>query len=158
MEVAARTAHSAPAFLSWSWPTCLRTIKPITGTVIASVVGGTASEIGGRKFSNGAVTGAFGYLFNYCAHNGCTPTDFGDVRGRDRFGRGDYGVSRDGGARIHEGADFITTPGQDIQAPIDDVVTRVVYPYQDTRQLSSLEITLPSDRRICQDSLSNGCS
>ncbi|MRR08306.1 MAG: hypothetical protein EG828_15560 [Deltaproteobacteria bacterium] len=32
--------------------------------MITSVVGGTASVLGGGKFANGAVTGAFGYLFN----------------------------------------------------------------------------------------------
>ncbi len=35
------------------------------------VLGGTAAELGGGKFANGATTAAFGYLFNYCAHNGC---------------------------------------------------------------------------------------
>jgi RHS repeat-associated protein len=34
-------------------------------TVLAS---GTASVIGGGKFANGAMTGAFGYLFNYLQH------------------------------------------------------------------------------------------
>ena len=33
-------------------------------TTIAGVVGGTASEIGGGKFSNGAVSGAFVHMFN----------------------------------------------------------------------------------------------
>jgi RHS repeat-associated protein len=33
------------------------------------VVGGTGSVIGGGKFANGAVTGAFGYLFNCGAHD-----------------------------------------------------------------------------------------
>jgi RHS repeat-associated protein len=37
------------------------------GTVIASVVGGTASVLGGGKFENGAQTGAFGYLMNQVA-------------------------------------------------------------------------------------------
>jgi hypothetical protein len=34
----------------------------------AAVVGGTASAIGGGKFANGAVSGAFTYLFNHAAH------------------------------------------------------------------------------------------
>lgn len=34
--------------------------------VAAVVVGGTVSEISGGKFENGAVTAAFGYLFNHC--------------------------------------------------------------------------------------------
>jgi hypothetical protein len=33
-------------------------------TAIASIVGGTASKIGGGKFSNGAVSGAFVHMFN----------------------------------------------------------------------------------------------
>ena len=33
-------------------------------TTIAGVVGGTASEIGGGKFANGAVSGAFVHMFN----------------------------------------------------------------------------------------------
>jgi hypothetical protein len=37
-----------------------------------SVVGGTASVIGGGKFANGAATAAFGYLYNQCVIVGCT--------------------------------------------------------------------------------------
>lgn len=37
---------------------------PAAGTVATAVVGGTASRISGGKFANGAVTAAFGYLFN----------------------------------------------------------------------------------------------
>jgi len=33
-------------------------------TSIASIVGGTASKLGGGKFSNGAVSGAFVHMFN----------------------------------------------------------------------------------------------
>ena len=33
-----------------------------------SVVGGTASVLGGGKFGNGAVTAAFGYLYNHLMH------------------------------------------------------------------------------------------
>ena len=36
--------------------------------VTAAVVGGTASELGGGKFANGAVTGAYTMLFNHMAH------------------------------------------------------------------------------------------
>jgi hypothetical protein len=39
------------------------------GNVVgAAVIGGTASELGGGKFSNGAVTGAFSYAFNEALH------------------------------------------------------------------------------------------
>ena len=34
----------------------------------AAVVGGTASALGGGKFANGAVTGAYTMLFNHIAH------------------------------------------------------------------------------------------
>ena len=36
--------------------------------VAAAVVGGTASSLGGGKFANGAVSGAFTYLFNWASH------------------------------------------------------------------------------------------
>jgi len=37
-------------------------------TVAAAAVGGTASVLGGGKFANGAVSGAFTYLFNSAQH------------------------------------------------------------------------------------------
>lgn len=40
----------------------------MNGALVSSVVGGTASVLGGGKFSNGALTGAFSYLCNRCAH------------------------------------------------------------------------------------------
>ncbi len=40
----------------------------IGGTVASATVGGLASVAGGGKFANGAVTGAFDYLFNYLRH------------------------------------------------------------------------------------------
>jgi RHS repeat-associated protein len=39
------------------------------GTVVHAVVGGTASVIAGGDFGNGAMTGAFGYMFNHGAHS-----------------------------------------------------------------------------------------
>jgi hypothetical protein len=42
--------------------------RPIAGTLISAVIGGTASVLGGGKFANGAQTAAFGYLFNSLAH------------------------------------------------------------------------------------------
>jgi hypothetical protein len=41
--------------------------------VATSVIGGLAAVAGGGKFANGAVTAAFGYLFNSQAH--CEPGD-----------------------------------------------------------------------------------
>jgi hypothetical protein len=40
----------------------------VSGTIVSAVTGGTVSVLGGGKFANGAQTGAFSYLFNYCAH------------------------------------------------------------------------------------------
>ena len=40
------------------------------GFVMRVVLGGTAAELGGGRFANGATTAAFGYLFN-CVQHGC---------------------------------------------------------------------------------------
>ncbi|CCD91446.1 hypothetical protein BRAO375_1530021 [Bradyrhizobium sp. ORS 375] len=39
----------------------------IGGAIVSAVAGGVASVAGGGKFANGAITGAFGYLFNEAA-------------------------------------------------------------------------------------------
>jgi hypothetical protein len=39
-------------------------LHPIPGAFVSAIIGGTASELGGGKFANGAMTGAFSYLFN----------------------------------------------------------------------------------------------
>ena len=49
--------------------------QTIEGSALSGVVGGLASVAGGGKFENGAVTGAFGYLFNQAAHSGTDPND-----------------------------------------------------------------------------------
>lgn len=53
--------------------------------VYQAVVGGTASVLGGGKFGNGAVTGAFAYLFNCGMHPGtCKSGQFsGDPNGHE---------------------------------------------------------------------------
>ena len=43
----------------------------IGGTAATGLVGGLASVAGGGKFENGAVTAAFGYLYNFCGYKGC---------------------------------------------------------------------------------------
>jgi hypothetical protein len=37
---------------------------------VVAAAGGLASQLTGGKFANGALTAAFAYLFNYCAHGG----------------------------------------------------------------------------------------
>jgi hypothetical protein len=56
---AGATAAAAPAIDGQS---------PLVATAISATVGGLASVAGGGKFANGAVTGAFGYLFNDFSH------------------------------------------------------------------------------------------
>ncbi|MFN7835881.1 MAG: RHS repeat-associated core domain-containing protein [Burkholderiaceae bacterium] len=99
------------------------------GFTSAVISGGTASIITGGKFANGAVTGAFGYLYNYCSTNGCTPTESGKLRESDIYGNGQFGASRDGGKRFHMGQDFITEPGEKIFAPISGKAIRTACPY-----------------------------
>jgi hypothetical protein len=43
-------------------------INGVVNTAMAGVLGGTAEVLGGGKFANGAVTGAFVYLLNHLAH------------------------------------------------------------------------------------------
>jgi len=42
--------------------------NPVANGIKAVTIGGTASVLGGGKFTNGAVTAAYGYLFNQAAH------------------------------------------------------------------------------------------
>jgi len=56
------------------------------------------------------------------------------IRGIDVWGQGKYGAPRDNGTRIHEGADFICIPGQDIVSPINGVVVREKIPYSTKSQ------------------------
>lgn len=58
-----------------------------------------------------------------------SPTGHG-IRHDDKWGRGVYGASRDGGTRIHRGVDFIVSPiGQIVVAPCGGNVIRVKRPY-----------------------------
>lgn len=41
----------------------------VGGTIVTATAGGLGAVAGGGKFADGAVTGAFGYLFNSCAPN-----------------------------------------------------------------------------------------
>ena len=45
-------------------------INGIVNTAMAAALGGTVETIGGGKFSNGAVTGAFVYLLNHASQQG----------------------------------------------------------------------------------------
>jgi RHS repeat-associated protein len=60
------TASAAPLINGQSYGAAL---------VENAVLGGAASVAGGGKFANGAVTGAFGYMFNASLHQGYNPND-----------------------------------------------------------------------------------
>lgn len=60
------------------------------------------------------------------------------IRGTDSYGSGAYGSSRDGGGRIHEGVDFIGTPGESVVCPCRATLTWTGYAYADSRVYRSL--------------------
>jgi peptidoglycan LD-endopeptidase LytH len=70
----------------------------------------------------------------------------GEQRGHDDYGSGEFGASRDGGGRRHEGVDYVSTPGQSVTAPISGYVTKVGYPYDGDSQLRYVEISNPALR------------
>ncbi len=65
-------------------------------------------------------------------------------RTHDAYGFGAFGASRDGGARQHEGVDFIAQAGQPVAAPISGYVTKVGMAYADDKHLKFVEITNPA--------------
>jgi murein DD-endopeptidase MepM/ murein hydrolase activator NlpD len=73
------------------------------------------------------------------------PTGQG-LRATDAYGCGDFGASRDGGAREHEGVDFMAQAGQPVAAPISGYVTRIGYAYPGDTELKFVEITNPALR------------
>ena len=66
-----------------------------------------------------------------------------ELRDHDAFGYGQFGARRDGGAREHEGADYIGGAGQDVVAPISGEVTRMGLAYAGA-DLKYVEITNPA--------------
>lgn len=71
------------------------------------------------------------------------------VRGTDSYGSGHHGASR--GARIHDGTDYNSTPGQHVKAPLSGKVTKISRPYSsgiDAMVLSGVEI-VASDGTKC---------
>jgi murein DD-endopeptidase MepM/ murein hydrolase activator NlpD len=68
----------------------------------------------------------------------------GAPRGHDDFGDGQFGARRDGGAREHEGVDYVAQAGQDVAAPISGYVTKIGYAYAGSSDLKFVEITNPA--------------
>jgi murein DD-endopeptidase MepM/ murein hydrolase activator NlpD len=65
-------------------------------------------------------------------------------RAHDVYGDGEFGASRDGGARPHEGVDFRAHAGQAVEAPISGYVTKIGYAYPGDETLKFVEITNPA--------------
>jgi murein DD-endopeptidase MepM/ murein hydrolase activator NlpD len=64
----------------------------------------------------------------------------GRERGHDAFGSGEFGASRDGGLRRHEGVDVASIPGQVVEAPIAGYVSKIGFAYPNS-PLRFVEIT-----------------
>jgi murein DD-endopeptidase MepM/ murein hydrolase activator NlpD len=65
-------------------------------------------------------------------------------RAVDDYGSGAFHASRDGGARDHEGVDYLAKAGQSVAAPISGYVTRIGYAYADDQALRYVELTNPA--------------
>jgi len=62
----------------------------------------------------------------------------------DAFGNGEFGASRDGGSRQHEGVDYTADADQAVAAPISGFVTKIGYAYGGDDTLRFVEITNPA--------------
>jgi murein DD-endopeptidase MepM/ murein hydrolase activator NlpD len=62
----------------------------------------------------------------------------------DAFGDGEFGASRDGGGRHHEGVDYTADADQAVAAPISGFVTKIGYAYGGDTTLKFVEITNPA--------------
>ena len=67
-------------------------------------------------------------------------------RQTDAYGDGRFHASRDGGAREHEGVDYVATAGQTVVAPISGYVSKIGYAYPDDQSLRFVEIDNPALR------------
>jgi len=65
-------------------------------------------------------------------------------RATDAYGEGCFHASRDGGAREHEGVDYVATPGQTVEAPISGYVAKIGFAYPDDQTLRYVEIDNPA--------------
>lgn len=67
-----------------------------------------------------------------------------DTRKTDAYGCGEFGSRRDGGARRHEGVDFMADAEQPLVAPISGYVTKIGLAYPGDSALKFVEITNPA--------------
>lgn len=108
-------------------------LQVITG----AAVGGTAAVLGGGKFANGAITGAYVVAFNHLLHKLQNPTG-GNIRGCDRHGCGHHGASR--GSRSHRGIDITSEPNQFVTASVDGTIGNVGVVYANDPNFRYVEI------------------
>lgn len=66
------------------------------------------------------------------------------MRAHDAYGEGEFGASRDGGARRHEGVDYDAAPGQKVVAPISGFVSKIGYAYAGDTDLKFVEVSNPA--------------
>lgn len=81
--------------------------------------------------------------------------DFANPTGRatrqtDAYGCGAFGASRDGGARPHEGVDFVADAGQPLVAPISGYITKIGFAYPGDSTLKFVEISNPALRYVAR--------
>jgi len=69
-------------------------------------------------------------------------------RGHDAYGEGEFGASRDGGSRRHEGVDYMAEAGQDVVAPISGYITRIGCAYAGDQALKFVEVSNPALRYV----------
>lgn len=69
-----------------------------------------------------------------------------DTRKADAYGHGEFGARRDGGARRHEGVDFVADAGQPVVAPISGYISKIGFAYADDSNLKFIEISNPALR------------
>jgi murein DD-endopeptidase MepM/ murein hydrolase activator NlpD len=98
------------------------------------------SEAGALPEQAGAISTGFIDVDGDGAPDFANPT-MGPMRGVDAFGSGEFHAERDGGKRIHEGADYIAEPNTPIYAPITGVVTKIGYAYAKQTALTFVELT-----------------
>ena len=62
----------------------------------------------------------------------------------DDYGDGYFGAWRDGGARRHDGVDYVAGVGQLVRAPISGFVSKIGFAYPDDASLRYIEIENPA--------------
>jgi hypothetical protein len=67
-----------------------------------------------------------------------------ETRVEDAYGFGHFGARRDGGARRHEGVDYVARAGQAVASPVSGYVTKIGYALPGQTSLKFVEVTNPA--------------